>query len=72
MPIETLDDIAEELADRLGIYGACKAPNDDECPAECSCRPNFVGGLLARIRRAVEIEQRLSIANPSDGTRGER
>lgn len=63
MAIETVEDIVEEIADRLGIYGACKA-QEGECPDDCTCRPNFTGGLLERIRRAVEVEQKLKAKEP--------
>lgn len=62
MAIETLEDIVEELADRCGIYGACKDPAFHGCPSDnvYCCRPAFVSDLRQRIVAAVEVEQKLS------------
>lgn len=51
MAIETLDDIVEELADLLYVYG------DDATPSK---RMDFVTSLKRRIRNAVEIERQLA------------
>lgn len=56
MPIETLSDIVEELADRLGVYGAHE---DGESHV---CRTCFTINLEGRIEAAVEIEQQLERA----------
>lgn len=40
--VETLDDIADEIADKLGIYG--------------KNRSFFVGDLASRMRKAIENE----------------
>lgn len=63
MAIETLDDIIEEAADRLGVWGAHF--EDDTSPwkepkQNCDCRVCFVTGLRERILDAVEIEQALA------------
>lgn|SRR5574337_121378 len=71
MSIETLDDIIEEIADKLGIYGACPQidPNSGfqtgECKP-CNCRPEFVGDLQRRIRAAGEVERRLRRSDVAD------
>ena len=31
MQIETLDDVLNDLADKLGVYGACKSESNDGC-----------------------------------------
>lgn len=56
MPIETLDDIIEELADKFGIYGV--GP-EGRHPAACRCRLCFSTWLKARIEKAVEVESKL-------------
>ncbi len=40
MNIETIDDIIEDIADKLGVYGACKSTDPDGCDNEnpCCCR----------------------------------
>lgn len=52
--IETPEDIAEELADTLGIYGAAKEHNEN-----CKCRVCFVVDMTDRIRQAVRNEHLL-------------
>lgn len=64
MAIETLEDIVDEIADRLGIYGACPkvdpiTGSQSEPCVECNCRPGFEGELCARIRAAAEVEAKL-------------
>lgn len=56
MPIETLDDIIESIADKLGVYGCGQ---DTDHPSDCDCRICFVVDIELRILTAVEIEQRL-------------
>ncbi len=58
--IETLEDIVEQLANQLGIYGAHgDRPRDCKPPRDC-CRCCFVADLKARIEAAVEVERLLS------------
>ena len=52
MPIETLDDIVEDIANKLYIYGSC-----DTHDCDCKCRACWTSSLMQRIRRAAEIEQ---------------
>jgi len=58
MPIETLDDIIEELADGLGIYG-CGGEEDESHEDDCDCRVCFEIEMRERIMSAVEIEKKL-------------
>lgn len=56
MSIETLDDVIEELLDRLGIYGAC----GDMCTDRNPCRCCSEVALKERIMAAVEVEHLLN------------
>jgi len=51
MSIETLDDIIEEIANGLNIYGSHLEGE------QVACRCCFVASLKQRIRDAVRIEQ---------------
>ena len=55
MPIETLDDIITELADRIGVYGCGDGTDDHE--DGCDCRMCFEIGLRDRIIEAIELEK---------------
>ena len=55
--VETLDDIIEELADQVGIYGA--GPENDTHRKNCGCRICFTVSLRDRIERAMEVESKL-------------
>lgn len=57
MAIETLDDIAEEMADRIGIY------------SEPRC--HFVPELKDRVRAAVAVERTLEAQRRTDSGGGE-
>ncbi len=50
---ETLDDIVEDLADKLGIYGPF--PVGDH-PADCKCRICFTIEMKDRVEAAAELE----------------
>lgn len=54
MEVLVLDDVLNELADLLGIYGTC--PNDDGCEAseKCICRNGFIMEFENKIRMAIE------------------
>ena len=59
MPIETLDDVLEDLANKAGVYGACPSREkygEIEPVDDCPCRVCFLAGLRERVIRAVEIE----------------
>lgn len=55
MAIETLQDITDELANRLGIYGA--HTEEGECKPQC--RMCFESDLRQRILNAIEVERKL-------------
>ena len=61
--IETLDDIIEEIANGMGVYGAHMDLPDgwDGCrPPNHSCRSCWTSYLRDRIERAMEIERKLA------------
>lgn len=59
--IETLDDIVEELANKLMVYGLCPGflEGEDVRLQTYHCRPCFVAYLTGRIRAAAEVERKL-------------
>jgi hypothetical protein len=57
MAIEVLDDIVEEIMDRLGIYGA----HDSASCQYKECRSCAASGLKDRINKAVEVERKLKV-----------
>ena len=67
MYIETIDDILNELADKMGVYGCCKDAEegsvscDDKNP--CCCRVGFMMEYNSRIRKAVINESELESLN---------
>ena len=58
MNVELPEDLAEHLADRLGIYGAC--PGDHAEEEVVNCRPHFVSSMTTRIRESVRNEKVVS------------
>ena len=48
MPIETLEDIVEWMADLAGVNGICK----DGCDHKCDCRIGFTLALSYRIKHS--------------------
>lgn len=62
MPIETLDDIINEIMDRFGIYGGHDHDTDDS-GVTCHCRCCEMSSLTDRLRGAFEVEQRLARQN---------
>ena len=58
MAIETLDDIIEQLADRVGIYSAHN-DNDDEACEKNPCRVCWTSNLRDHLMAAFEIERKL-------------
>jgi hypothetical protein len=52
--LETPDELADALADLLGVYGAHE---DETCTDKRPCRPCFTAGMADRIRRSVANEQ---------------
>lgn len=53
--LETVDELVEELADMLGIYGT--GPKFDEHPDDCTCRICFVTQMKERIKNAVKNDK---------------
>jgi len=53
--LETPDELADSLADKLGVYGV----HDDLCSVD-PCRVCFVSEMTQRIRDAVANEVRLA------------
>lgn len=66
MTVETVEDLAETLADWMGVFGCCKnvKTNDDLCTFDpekpTCCRVGLVQHLKERIVQAVENERRLA------------
>lgn len=61
MQIEILEDVLNELADKLGVYGACKSEKYGECNAtnQFCCRVGFMIHYEDRIRQALVNEEKL-------------
>ncbi len=61
MNIETIEDVIEDIADKLGVYGACKSNDPDGCDNSdpCCCRVGFTMVLKDRIYTAFENENKL-------------
>lgn len=55
MPLETLDDIVESIADQVGAYG-CGPLDGSDHPENCPCRICFTGNLHQRILAAAEVD----------------
>lgn len=63
MQIETVEDLANQVADWCGVYGTCKAAQrGEDCNAASimCCRVGFMMEFENRLRRAVENEQQLA------------
>jgi hypothetical protein len=56
MAIETLEDIIEEMADRIGIYGACGST----CTERNRCRVCWTSNLDDRLMAAFYVHQKLA------------
>ncbi len=56
--LETLDELVEDLADKLGAYNS--GPENDIHSEDCKCRICFVIGMKERILTAVENTEFLS------------
>lgn len=59
MNVETIDDIIDDMANKLGIYGGCKSIDPDGCDNDdiCCCRVRFAMVMRHRIDRAVINEK---------------
>lgn len=66
MNVETVEDLANQLADWFGIYGGCKnvCHDDDKCDYDAKkpfcCRFAFTADMEERIRTSVENENKLT------------
>lgn len=56
---ETTTELAETIADMLGVYGT--GPEFGDHSEDCSCRTCFVLNMEDRIREAVENEKYLKM-----------
>ena len=69
MNIETTEDLTEQIADWLGVYGGCKniSSDDDLCTYDRNkpfcCRQGFVGAIKERMIEAVENDKKLKLIN---------
>jgi len=67
MIIETTEDLADQIADWLGIYGGCKniTGEDDLCTYDRNkpwcCRAGFVTAIKERMIEAVENDKKLGL-----------
>lgn len=62
MNIETVDDLANQVADWLGVYGCCKAAEKGEDCHDTNpfcCRIGFMIEFPDRIRKAVENDKKI-------------
>lgn len=73
MELETPEDLSNQIADWLGIYGCCKQETEEGTKPElCTytpekpfcCRVAFCNDLTDRIRQSVSNELKLSLINP--------
>lgn len=55
MSIETIADIVEELADKVGVYGA----HSEQCERGYPCRSHWTADLKERLDAAFEVRQKL-------------
>lgn len=65
MNFETVSELAEQIADWCGIYGACKSDGETGCRFDLQnpvcCRVGFMGGIEDRIREAVKNDERIAL-----------
>lgn len=65
MEIETVEDLCNQIADWLGVYGCCKAAQaGQDCynkNPRC-CRVGFMMEMPDRIRAAVENEKKIELS----------
>lgn len=65
MNIETTEELSEQIANWMGIYGGCKneTSDDDKCTYDKSkpfcCRQGFCGAIKERMIEAVENDKKL-------------
>lgn len=66
MDIETVDDLANQIADWLGVYGTCKdAEHGIDCEKKDTfcCRMGFIMELSDRIKKAADNDTKLESVN---------
>jgi hypothetical protein len=63
MTVETVEDLANQICDWLGVYGACKHSTEEGCERSetklMCCRVGFIMVLEERIRNSVHNEDKL-------------
>lgn len=71
MTIETTDDLIQQIADWIGVYGACKASEDNaehangcENKNPLCCRTGFEMVLKERMFQAVENDKKMGLFEP--------
>jgi hypothetical protein len=57
MSIETLDDIIEDLANKMGVYGACCEEGHESWR---DCRVCFASELKTRLTLALDFETKIA------------
>jgi hypothetical protein len=62
--LENVDDLAESLADGMGIWGGCRDESPDGCHLETWCRTCWVIAMKQRIQNAV-TQETVPCATPS-------
>lgn len=63
MNIETIDDIVEDIANKMGVYGSCTCrDNGNEKDLPYCCRSSFTASMKERIYNALENETKLKKA----------
>lgn len=55
--VETIDDVVSDIANQIGIYGACSDDEQDDCSG--TCRSCFEVQLRERILEAICVEKLL-------------
>ena len=60
MAIETLDDVIDQLADWIGVYGAHEDGTAVRSHDELHCRVCFMSVMRQRIEAALEAERSLA------------
>jgi len=72
MTIETTEDLCNQIADWIGVYGCCKAASGhvmDNCENKnpLCCRVGFMIEMKERMINAVENDKKIdSILNPKE------
>lgn len=61
MNIETTDDLCNQVADWIGVYGCCKSEDERGCENEnpLCCRTGFMMAFKERMIEAVENDKKL-------------